>query len=613
MQVRNVALTALAALCLGTFGAAEAAPAASWAPRVAQWGMEELVLPSSTAHANPFTEVQLAAEFRCGGKRVEVQGFYDGDGVWKARFMPGQAGACTFKTTSNDPALNGVSGGFHVGPPAPGAHGPVRVAKTWHFAYADGTPYFLLGTTSYNWLNRDPDLQDETLASLRQSGFTKIRFGLFPKWYKFNRVEPDVFPYVRKADGSFDFDRFDPRFFANLERRLRELDAMGVEADIILFHPYDHWGFAKMDEAHNVAWLRYLTARLAAYRNVWWTMANEYELMGPRDWNKLGETVRAGDPYGHPLGIHNIAVWYDPRQPWLDHVIIQDGSPTTGRSAAIARKRYGKPVVIDEYGYEGNNAEGWGELSGHEELARHWDITMAGGYASHGETYVHPSGVLFWAAGGKLVGEAPPRLAFLKTVMTSLPFQDMAPAPELVSGGTALALPGKAYLFRFTWPENAFAIQRSQVRLAGADLFKVELVDPWQMTVQPLGYTSAGDQAFTMPVAPALLRITAVDKAAGQARPIGDLLAAFAGDLPTTGPAKPELFSSAPMHYGLDFQIAQMQQSPAANAALAAYLPPRFLKTPFFFMTPVQAAKMAGLPQEKLDALGAELAKIPVE
>ena len=28
--------------------------------------------------------------------------------------------------------------------------------------------------------------------------------------YNFNRVDPPTFPFVRKDDGSFDFDRFDP-------------------------------------------------------------------------------------------------------------------------------------------------------------------------------------------------------------------------------------------------------------------------------------------------------------------------------------------------------------------------------------------------------------------
>jgi hypothetical protein len=49
-------------------------------------------------------------------------------------------------------------------------------------------------------------------------------------------------------------------------------------------------------------------------------------------------------------------------------------------------------------------------------------------------------------------------------------------------------------------------------------MFKVELIDPWRMKTYPLGYTQPGDQAFTMPVVTALLRITAAAKGEGSPR-----------------------------------------------------------------------------------------------
>ncbi len=608
-----VVLPWLGLLSGGCIAAPLASAAPSWRPQVQQWGMEEVVLRSTHAYANPFTDVTLQATFRCGNRTLRVEGFADGDGIWKVRFMPQRQGSCTFTTHSNDASLNAVSGGFMVTPPKPGNHGPVRVCKAYYFCYADGTPFFPLGTTSYNWLNRDAKLQDETLATLRKTRFNKLRFLLFPKWYAFNRVDPPEFPYVRKADGTFDLNRFNPAFFANVDRRIRELEAMGVQADIILFHPYDHWGFSTMDPAHNEAWIRYVAARLSAYRNVWWTMANEYDLMTPRNWNRLGRVLRASDPYGHPAGIHNAGPWFDPRQPWIDHVIIQDGTGFAGRSAYIARRRYGKPVIVDEFGYEGNNAQAWGELSGRQEVDRAWGITMAGAYFSHGETYVHPGGVIWWAAGGKLVGESPPRLAFLKTVMTSLPFQEMVPSPGLVVNGSALAQPGHAYLFWFPWKQGQFFMPRSQIRLAGGPLFKVELIDPWLMRTYLLGYTSSGDQAFTMPVAPALLRITAAAKGAGEPRPVGDLLGVFAGDFPTTAKADPALFNAGPMHYGLDFQIWMLQQNPAADALLEKYLPKRVLHGRATVFPLSALLKFTHTRQQTVRALAAALGRIPVQ
>ena len=91
---------------------------------------------------------------------------------------------------------------------------------------------------------------------------------------------------------------------------------------------------------------------------------------------------------------------------------------------------------------------------------------MAGGYASHGETYVHPGGILWWAAGGDLVGEAPARLGFLRSIMSSAPFQEISPAPDLADGGSALALKGQYYLL---WVESAYSpsLQATEIELEG--------------------------------------------------------------------------------------------------------------------------------------------------
>ena len=198
---------------------------------------------------------------------------------------------------------------------------------------------------------------------------------------------------------------------------------------------------------------------------------------------------------------------------------------------------------------------------------------MAGAYASHGETYVHPEGVLWWAAGGELEGESPARLAFLESVMTSMPFQDMVPSPELVVNGSALAEPGVAYLLRIVWDGKDLAPRQAQVRLSGADLFKVELIDPWRMKIYPLGYTGRGDQAFTLPMMPALLRITAAAKNAGSPLPINTLAANFAGESPSNLSVNSSLFKAEQLHYAVDFQIAQLEQSQAAIAVLEKFLP----------------------------------------
>ena len=114
---------------------------------------------------------------------------------------------------------------------------------------------------------------------METAGFNKLRMCVFPKDYIFNKNEPVYDLFAKKADGSWDFTRYDVAFFRHLEQRVAQLGALGIEADIILFHPYDRWGYAKMAHEQDYAYLRYVVARLAALRNVWWSMANEYDFM----------------------------------------------------------------------------------------------------------------------------------------------------------------------------------------------------------------------------------------------------------------------------------------------------------------------------------------------
>jgi Domain of unknown function (DUF5060)/Protein of unknown function (DUF4038) len=624
MCVKRPQVFPLLIICVLFLSGAAWAQAKIGVKDVEQWGVEEISLHSSGIYKNPFTDVQIQARFTSKEKTILVAGFYDGDETWRIRFMPEQQGAWQFTTISNDPQLNNQTGSFEVTRPSSGNHGPVRVAKTFHFSYADGTPYFLLGTTLYNWLNRDEALQNETLETLSKNPFTKVRFGLFPKWYEFNRVEPASYPYVETSPLKFDLDRFNPEFFQHVERRIADLQRLGIQADIILFHPYDHLGFATMDAVHDDAYIQYVAARLSAFQNVWWTMANEYDLFDPdftpgqkvKDWDRMFQVLENSDPYSHLRGIHNIATWYDPSKPWITHVIIQDGGGHPARRLADARTQYQKPTVVDEYGYEGDNGQGWGNLSGKEEVDRHWEITMAGGYASHGETYVHPGGVLWWAAGGDLVGEAPARLAFLRSIMSSGPFQEISPAPDIADGGSALALKGQYYLL---WVESAYSrsLKATEIELEGNGPYQVELIDPWLMKTYKLGYVRGGRQAFQTMMTPSLFRFT---KAIGIpegliAEHVQPLLAKWIGDPTIAEAPKWVPIEVRPEHYSLQFTLGELLADPRTEVLITQYFPNIPRKGIARALTLEQLAQYLGSGDDaaKLFALSEAIRKIPVQ
>src|SRR3954468_6701099 len=180
-------------------------PTLLWAQSIERWGMYEASFKGAES-GNPFLDVQLKAVFQHDHRSVEVDGFYDGGGTYRVRFMPDSTGRWTYTTKSNRPELNGKTGSFDCVPGAGQNHGPVAVRNTYHFGYADGTPYFPFGTTCYAWTHQPDALQEQTVATLRTAPFNKMRICIFPKWYTYNHDEPRLHPFVRADDRT----HFDP-------------------------------------------------------------------------------------------------------------------------------------------------------------------------------------------------------------------------------------------------------------------------------------------------------------------------------------------------------------------------------------------------------------------
>lgn len=120
-------------------GLAPLAAADSSPQPVQRWGIFETQLAGPSA-GTPYINVTFGADFQFGNRTLSVNGFYDGDGVYRLRFMPDAEGEWSFTTRSNRPELHRRTGRFLCVAPSAENHGPVIVRNTWHFAYADGAP-----------------------------------------------------------------------------------------------------------------------------------------------------------------------------------------------------------------------------------------------------------------------------------------------------------------------------------------------------------------------------------------------------------------------------------------------------------------------------------------
>ena len=477
--------------------------------QVERWDVLEITV-KGPGEGNPFVEQTFEGTFTGKNETITTAGFYDGDGVYKVRFMPSFEGEYTYKTTGSFPEAE-TQGSFTVTPATGNNHGPVRVANKYHFAYEDGVPYYSVGTTCYVWPHQPDEVIQKTLAELDKGYFNKMRFCVFPKHYIHNFKDPQTFPYegapvdasglteenfsynVGFEGNQWDFTRFNPEHFRRIERAILALRDRGIEADLIVMHPYDRWGFSDMGkEADDLYW-RYCIARFSAYRNLWWSLANEYDLMHAKtleDWEHYAALLCELDPYNHLRSVHNCGPFYDYTRPWVTHCSMQ--RQDIYRHVEYTdeyRIHYGKPVVWDEIAYEGNIDMGWGNISGQELTRRFWEASLRGGYAGHGETYVdEENDILWWSHGGELHGDSPARIKFLHQILSETPggfglrraqgmmaFDEVAAVPDSTT-------PIEGYeLHYYGFGRPSFRNFRKE-----GD-WRVEVIDTWEMTITDAG------------------------------------------------------------------------------------------------------------------------------
>jgi hypothetical protein len=471
---------------------------------IEQWKRFELKLTHSSV-SNPF-DIQLSASFQHKGLKKTVQGFYDGHGVFKIRFMPDLTGSWTYETKSNVKSLSGLKGKFTCKPAGKGNHGMVSVHKKVHFNYSDGTSYFPFGTTAYAWTHMGNELQEMSLHSFKSGGFNKVRMCVFPKNYELVKEEPTLFPYLIKGHIGgkiiWDFERFNPLFFSHLEKRIEELDQLGIQADLILFHPYDkgRWGFDEMPKEANEKYIRYISARLSSFKNIWWSMANEWDYVKSKslmDWQNLIKLLVKLDVNRHLCSIHGSTAMYFPY--WdanISHASIQDEAPVQSpASAALLRNIYQKPIVLDEVGYEGNLRSRWGRYSPEKMTELIWNGVVGGTYVTHGESYMFKDATdtIFWAKGGHFKGESWKRVKFLRKIIESLP-RPISMAD--VSRDFLTAISGNwDYLIYFgerklqDWTFNLPHGNGAFGKLPAGIKFRVQLIDTWNMTIEELPLT----------------------------------------------------------------------------------------------------------------------------
>jgi hypothetical protein len=467
------------------------------ASNVEQWGLFELPLTGPTT-GNPYKDVALTARFTLEHRTVHVTGFYDGNNTYRIRFMPDAPGHWTYTTQSSAAELTNHTGEFLCTPPStPGNHGPVGTAHQFHFQHADGTPYFPFGTTTYAYLFTKDENAKASLSGMQSAHFNKSRVCVLPKPLSDNS---QILPFLDtpSAPGKgTDLTRFDPAYFHLLEQRLMDMQRANIEADLILFHPYDAWGYKAMGAEADDFYLRYTIARLAAFRNVWWSIANEYDLVKSKtmpDWDRFFRITQAEDPYSHLRSIHHSRVMYDHAKPWCTHASLQSYD---FEKSAERRLAWNKPILYDEIQYEGDVDRRWGNLSAEEMTRRFWLAIIHGVYATHGEVFLSAesgptAGESSWSDAGRLRGESGQRIACLRALLERITKVGLTESEG-------------AYYLNATDPTGTILYYLDYHRPARYDFplptaatFSATLIDPFSMTATPVPGSFTGKSRLAL-------------------------------------------------------------------------------------------------------------------
>jgi hypothetical protein len=251
-----------------------------------------------------------------------------------------------------------------------------------------------------------------------------------------------------------------------------------------------------MDEESDIRYLRYLMARIGAFRHVWWSLANEYDFLlkvKPMErWDRFFEILQQEDPYQHLRSIHNgdVDMNYDHTKPAVTHVCIQNSAI---RNVVEWRNQYQKPIVNDELEYEGNLPYPWGAISAEEEVHRFWIMVANGGYAGHGETYFDKDDELWWGKGGVLRGESWKRIAVLRKIIEDAPPGGLTPQ----RGSEKSIFPGRMgryFNLKFAGGLNGdyhliyLGDYQHKILIVPLtdDSYTIDVIDTWEMTIAPV-------------------------------------------------------------------------------------------------------------------------------
>ena len=439
--------------------------------------------------ADPFIDTYLSGTFqtRDGSKTWSVDGFCDSDdgSTFRIRFMPPQPGDYSYTVNYKQGQYQQSSRGeFHATDGR--RRGPVAVDPNypWHFIWSGtGEHYFFNGTTAY-WLVgwRDDHVIQYSVDRLHRLKVNRMRVTIAGReaitffgeplmtgknWTVFIAAWP-----AKNADDpthpGFDYSRFNLPYWQKFDRMLN----FARDRDMIISLVLDmndsqvHPDAGSEDERR---FIRYAVNRFSAYSNITWDMGDDLDSYRDEKWtHDTGTLIQQLDPYKHLETSHPARSneHQDRASSWFGFTSYQEWSRNQHALILESRKLQEKtgriiPQTNEEYGYEDHYPTWAAPGSDSADALRRtaWDIVMAGGYQTAGETARRGTNIGADMGGGWLNGRGDDTMTMflgyghMVDFFTSFEWWKTNPHDELVSPGNyCLADPGKTYVVYLPHP-----------------------------------------------------------------------------------------------------------------------------------------------------------------
>lgn len=454
------------------------------AARVEAYDFVEVTAAVGSPRAGaPFVDASLVGAFERsdGTGRRRVEGFCDAEdgSVFRIRFMPDVPGRYRYEVTYRQGGTRSRHEGTFEAVDAR-RRGPIRVdpAHPWHFVWeGTGEHYFFNGATAY-WLMgwRDDAVIRDAIARFARLKVNRIRVTIAGRsnltygepvmpggrWTSFVTPWPAQQPEDIFHPG-FDYRKFDLDYWRKFDRALAFARDRDVVVSLVLdmndgrVHP-------EAGGADELRFMRYAIARFSAFSNVTWDLGDDLNAYRTDAWTRrTGELIKGWDPYKHLATSHpdkGDNDHQDRTADWFDFTSFQNWS--RGQHAFMLAERRKQaalgriiPQTNEEYGYE-DHYPLWApkpDAESADTLRRMaWEIVMAGGYQTTGESARRGTNVWPDTGGGWMNGRGDDTMTMLDGYAHMVEFFEgfdwwkTEPHDELVTGRAyCLAQPGETY------------------------------------------------------------------------------------------------------------------------------------------------------------------------